>query len=292
VFIEAYISSIENSDFLVYIENQFFVSSYGGTGVTNQIAYALHMRIRKAVTKQQPFCAVIVFPQPEEVGRWAVPTLLRQLRTASSLIERLSEEFPGVNIGDYLQFYQLRSIGYLNGNPVTDQIFVHSKMMIVDDRIAIIGSNNINDRSFLGDRDSELAIVTIDTDEIPITMNGDQVYSVGSAVHELRVRLWNEHLGYPSDNESVADPLVAAKEFLKVAENNTRIFETVFGSIPANRLRNWADFMAAREANTIHPDHEKLLAGVQGKIMLHPLHFMADEPPTTREGIMFQDLFQ
>jgi phospholipase D1/2 len=31
--------------------------------------------------------------------------------------------------------------------------------MIVDDKRALIGSANINDRSLLGDRDSELAIV-------------------------------------------------------------------------------------------------------------------------------------
>lgn len=32
-------------------------------------------------------------------------------------------------------------------------------MMIVDDKRAIIGSANINDRSLCGNRDSELAIV-------------------------------------------------------------------------------------------------------------------------------------
>lgn len=31
--------------------------------------------------------------------------------------------------------------------------------MIVDDEIALIGSANINDRSLLGKRDSELAII-------------------------------------------------------------------------------------------------------------------------------------
>jgi phospholipase D1/2 len=37
-------------------------------------------------------------------------------------------------------------------------IYVHSKMMIVDDKTTIIGSANINDRSMKGDRDSELAV--------------------------------------------------------------------------------------------------------------------------------------
>ena len=38
-------------------------------------------------------------------------------------------------------------------------IYVHSKMIIVDDKIVIIGSANMNDRSMTGDRDSEIGIV-------------------------------------------------------------------------------------------------------------------------------------
>ncbi len=38
--------------------------------------------------------------------------------------------------------------------------------MIVDDRLAIIGSANINERSQRGDRDSEIAAVIRDTDMI------------------------------------------------------------------------------------------------------------------------------
>ena len=37
-------------------------------------------------------------------------------------------------------------------------IYVHSKMMIVDDVYIIIGSANINERSMAGSRDSEIAV--------------------------------------------------------------------------------------------------------------------------------------
>lgn len=36
------------------------------------------------------------------------------------------------------------------------QVYVHSKLMIIDDRITLMGSANINDRSLLGSRDSEV----------------------------------------------------------------------------------------------------------------------------------------
>jgi len=50
----------------------------------------------------------------------------------------------------------------IEGKPVTELIYVHSKLMIVDDEKVLIGSANINDRSLLGSRDSEIAIVIED----------------------------------------------------------------------------------------------------------------------------------
>jgi hypothetical protein len=42
--------------------------------------------------------------------------------------------------------------------------YIHSKLMIVDDRRVICGSANLNDRSMCGDRDSEIALVVEDMD--------------------------------------------------------------------------------------------------------------------------------
>jgi phospholipase D1/2 len=52
----------------------------------------------------------------------------------------------------------MRTHGKLNGTPATEMIYIHSKLMIVDDLSVIIGSANINDRSMMGNRDSELAV--------------------------------------------------------------------------------------------------------------------------------------
>ena len=46
---------------------------------------------------------------------------------------------------------------------VTEQIYPHVKLMIVDDRTVIVGTANINDRSLLGDRDSEIALYIHDS---------------------------------------------------------------------------------------------------------------------------------
>lgn len=47
----------------------------------------------------------------------------------------------------------------MGGKPVSEIVYVHSKLMIVDDDWAILGSANINDRSMVGDWDSELAVI-------------------------------------------------------------------------------------------------------------------------------------
>jgi len=77
----------------------------------------------------------------------------------NSLLQRLTNE--GINPADYLVVFGLRSHGKIKDKPVTEQIYVHSKLIIIDDVYALIGSANINDRSMLGSRDSELAVFLI-----------------------------------------------------------------------------------------------------------------------------------
>ena len=58
--------------------------------------------------------------------------------------------------------FSLRTHDLVEKVPVTEIIYIHSKIMIIDDQIALIGSANINDRSLKGSRDSELAVVIED----------------------------------------------------------------------------------------------------------------------------------
>ncbi|CAG8595693.1 23438_t:CDS:2, partial [Dentiscutata erythropus] len=77
---------------------------------------------------------------------------------------------------------------------VTEEIYIHSKLMIVDDKYVIIGSANINDRSQLGDRDSEIAILVEDKQTVPSRMNG-QKYEASKFAYTLRSNLFKEFLG-------------------------------------------------------------------------------------------------
>lgn len=77
---------------------------------------------------------------------------------------------------------------------VTELVYVHSKLMIVDDDTVIIGSANINDRSMNGTRDSEMAVIVEDTQKFPVKMSGKD-HMAGRFASSLRRTLFREHLG-------------------------------------------------------------------------------------------------
>ncbi|DAA76742.1 TPA_exp: Uncharacterized protein A8136_6971 [Trichophyton benhamiae CBS 112371] len=208
----AYVKMIEKSDHFVYIENQFFISSceIEGKKIENHIGDALVERIIRAADNEEAWRAVILIPlmpgfqnTVDTEGGTSVRLIMQcQYRSIcrgeSSIFGRLRAR--GIEPEDYIQFFSLRSWGRIGPkkNLVTEQLYIHAKCMIVDDRVAIIGSANINERSMLGSRDSECAAVVRDTDLLESRMNG-KPYLVGRFPHTLRMRLMREHLGFDVD---------------------------------------------------------------------------------------------
>lgn len=87
----------------------------------------------------------------------------------------------------------------------------------MDDLYTIIGSANLNDRSMLGDRDSEIAIITEDEEFYSTKMNGNR-YKAGKFAFSLRMRLWREHLGlfedlYDADDDEEIEDLENTQQF-------------------------------------------------------------------------------
>lgn len=91
-----------------------------------------------------------------------------------------------------------------SGSAATEQVYVHSKMLIVDDEAMIVGSANINDRSMLGSRDAELAVVVVDGQKMSTKMNGKQ-HASSEVVHKLRNKCFQQLFGF-SEQEAV-DPV-------------------------------------------------------------------------------------
>ena len=88
----------------------------------------------------------------------------------NSLLCMLNEE--GIDPENYIWFFGLWQNTILNSTPTTEIIYIHSKLMIVDDWKVIIGSANINDWSMLGTRDSEIGCL-IEDKTLQIIKMGD-----------------------------------------------------------------------------------------------------------------------
>ncbi|KAG0346927.1 Phospholipase D1 [Podila humilis] len=271
-----YIAAIERAEHFIYIENQFFITStnVNKTIVHNGVGRALTDRIIKAHKANEKFRVIVVLPLvPGFEGGINTPaaTSVRMVMLSiyesichgkNSIYGRLASAGV-VKPHKYISFYGLRNWAKFGEKFITEQVYIHAKMMIVDDRIAIIGSANINERSMLGNRDSEIAAVVRDQDYIDSTMNGAP-YKVSRFAHTLRMNLMTEHLGLPAghdhcgsssaggvDDEApfteldFVDPVHPAffEDIWKYyAESNTKIFRDMFKCIPDNTVTDWSQY--------------------------------------------------
>jgi phospholipase D1/2 len=209
----AYVYLIENSEHFVYIENQFFITScvVEGTQINNKIGDALVERIELAHQRGDNWRACLIIPlmpgfqnQVDSQDGTSVRLIMQcQYRSIcrgeSSIFGRLRAQ--GIDPTQYIEFYALRQWGKIGprNSLTTEQLYIHAKCMVVDDRSVIIGSANINERSMLGSRDSEVAAIVTDQEMIPSLMGG-KPYDVGTFPHTLRMRLMREHLGIDVDD--------------------------------------------------------------------------------------------
>lgn len=302
---EAYIDIIDNSRHYIYIENQFFITRSGGLKkypreVINEVGEALVRRIIRAYRANETFRVFIIIPllpafegelgtstgvNLEVITHWNLKSICRG---NDALLQRLQRE-----IGDttkYISFLSLRNHDELNGKPVTELIYVHSKIILADDRVALIGSSNINDRSLTGSRDSEVACVIRDTEMEDGLMNGEP-YECGKFIGSLRRYLFREHLGClqiksgsKSSRIDVRDPISDAFYFdtwLKIAHKNTEIYDQVFGVIPSDEVHNYEQ-LRQRKATLWLVDTNIELARtkidqIKGHLVCFPFNFLKDE---------------
>lgn len=164
---------------------------------------------------------------------------------------------------------------------VSEELYIHSKVLIADDRVVICGSANLNDRSQLGYHDSEIAVVVEDPTPVESTMNG-QPYQASRFATSLRRQLFRKHLGLLPFQEwtkpdanflpvnkdpntydwgSPADLLVRdplSRSFANLwdgtARANTEVFAKAFHCVPADNVRNWKEYEEFFSKWFINPD--------------------------------------
>jgi len=308
---QAYCDLIQDSKHFIYIENQFFCSGLeGDSQIGNRVLEALFRRIVKAHEQNGRFHVVIVLPLlpalegPLCQANASLP-VFRVMHAQYCTLRGLRSELRAKDIDEtkYISIFGLRTHGFLPSfGPATEQIYIHSKAMIIDDEIALVGSANINDRSLLGMRDSEVNLVI--QDDMGSTASaglGLGSFRGGTAAN-LRKALWAQHLGYKKEKfEDVFDNLRKdgwVAELRGVAHRNTEIYEDLFGALPSDKVQTWQQLAACqRQVPTLNADFTKIpseahakevLREVQGYLVQFPLDFLQQEDltPSVMGGLL------
>lgn len=144
--------------------------------------------------------------------------------------------------------------------------------MIVDDCYLIIGSANINDRSLLGSRDSEIAVFIEGPPNKKVYTGFDHIM-VNDRIHDFRKRLFEEHFGvdieYPTANENW-------HLMYNVAATNTMVYNSVFKVYPSNEYANFEQ-LSSRNVNFDPEMFNNKINDIRGHAVLYPYEFLKDE---------------
>ncbi len=151
----------------IYIENQYFTSG--------KLAAAIARRM------QEPHPPEIVMINPIRADGWLEQKAMDGARV------KLVRAIGALDTSNRLRIYTPRTAG-------GEDIYVHAKVMIVDDRVLRVGSSNMNNRSLGLDSECDMAL--------DCRTAGNE--ACAAAIAALRTRLMAEHLG-------IGEKVVAAK---------------------------------------------------------------------------------
>ncbi|CAL1406619.1 unnamed protein product [Linum trigynum] len=266
---DAYINAIRRAKNFIYIENQYFLGSSFGWAADDVkvedlnclhlIPKELSLKIVSKIEAGERFTVYVVVPMwPEGIPESAsVQAILDwQRRTMDmmyhDIVQALKAQGRVEDPRNYLTFFcignrEMKKSGEYEPSekpePDTDyiraqearrfMIYVHSKMMIVDDEYIIVGSANINQRSMDGARDSEIA------------MGAYQPYHLAvreparGQVHGFRMSLWYEHLGMLDDCFLFPDSEECIKKVNQAADKYWDLYssESLEHDLPGHLLR-------------------------------------------------------
>jgi phosphatidylserine/phosphatidylglycerophosphate/cardiolipin synthase-like enzyme len=173
--LESYGRAIVNAQRFIYIENQYFTCTF--------LVDIMRARLRA----NGDLSVVILLPRESELHVPPDAGQRKELRT------RFFQSVVGERIDAGQVIANLRSVApdrvfvASRINAHGKDVYVHAKIMIVDDIYAIIGSGNLSYRSMFR-TDQELGVVWVDPH--------------GNSVREFRRKLWFEHLEF---EENVLD---------------------------------------------------------------------------------------
>ena len=259
---KVYVQAIRNAKNFIYIETQYFMGSandwLGDNSVDcyNLVPMEITQKIVSKIKAGERFTAYILLPIfPEGDPRDKFTTMQEQLVWQTRTIEMMYQKIASVlkDAGtfdesvptDWLYFSCLgkrEAYGeYLEElAPPSDEvsktirdlrrfpIYIHSKMMVVDDEYIIVGSQNINQRSLAGERDTEIAIGCWQPNNVSRDSTGD--------VKKFRMSLWLEHFKTYDSSFELPGSIECVEKVKELAKINWKMFIGPEGSVTPGHM--------------------------------------------------------
>jgi len=187
----AYLKAFRRARRLVYLEDQYLWSQHAAHALADALERHRELRV------------VAVVPRyPDRGGR------------ATSAASRIGREYATDILrcagGDRVAIYDLENE---DGTP----IYVHAKVCVIDDVLLVVGSDNLNRRSWTHDSEISCSFIDATPDERTPTDPGGLGDGARRLTRDTRLRLWCEHLGRIDGNN--ADFLDPAEGFAALARS-------------------------------------------------------------------------
>ncbi len=199
----AYVKAFGRARRLVYVEDQYLWSGAAAGVLAERLASEPGLHV------------VAVVPRyPDQDGRLSGPPYRIGQQKA---LQRLREAG-----GQRVVVFDLEA-------PSGWPIYVHSKVCIIDDTWMIVGSDNLNLRSWTNDSELSCAVIDEQHDHREPADPGGRGDGARLLARDTRLRLWREHLGRPDTDDADLVDGVTAIELLRQA---------------ASALDNWHDARA------------------------------------------------
>ena len=177
----AYLKAFARARCLVYLEDQYLWSIDAARALADALRYHPQLRV-VAVVPRFPDRDGRATCQAATIGREHVISILRQAG------------------GKRVRIYDLENA---EGTPV----YVHAKVCVIDDVWIMVGSDNLNRRSWTHDSEVSCAVVDSVHDQRHPTDPGGLGDEARLLARNTRLRLWQEHLQRPpSENQDLVDP--------------------------------------------------------------------------------------
>lgn len=118
-------------------------------------------------------------------------------------------------------------------------IYVHGKICVIDDVWMVVGSDNLNRRSWTHDSEASCAVLDPERDERPPVDPGGLGDGARVLPRSLRSNLWREHLGPAVTEEELLDPRAGFDAWRRMAQAlDGWHTEGQTGPRPAGRVRS------------------------------------------------------